>query len=140
MLIVDASCLYEVVIRSPTAEQVRRYMEQDPDRAAPHVIDAEVLGLIRRDWLLGRLDNTAAWQAVDDLQAWPGERFGQQSLLPRAWELRDNVRTWDAFYVALSEALNGTLLTFDERLARAPGLHCKVEVLTQPRTNGSTGF
>lgn len=29
---------------------------------------------IRRD-LLGRLDETAALQAVDDLRDWPGERY-----------------------------------------------------------------
>ena len=136
MLIIDASCLYEVVISSPLAEQVRDYLDADPDRAAPSVIDVEVLGLIRRDRMLGRLDGTAAEQAVEDLQAWPGDRFGHQDLIPRAWELRENVRTWDAFYVALAETLTGTLLTFDQRLARVSGLRCTVEVLVRPQTNG----
>jgi predicted nucleic acid-binding protein len=71
----------------------------------------------------------AANQAVDDLRDWPGERFGHRGLLARAWELRDSVRGWDAFYVALAEALGGRLLTADARLARAPGLACGVEVV-----------
>jgi predicted nucleic acid-binding protein len=129
MLIVDASCLYEVVADTAQAEQVRRRLAVDPDHAAPHVVDAEVLGIIRRDRLLGRLDETAARQAMEDLRDWPAERFGHRMLLARAWELRDRVRTWDALYVALAEALDATLITLDERLGRVAGLDCQVEVV-----------
>lgn len=129
MLIVDASCLYEVVADAARADEVRHRLTLDADLAAPHVIDAEVLGVIRRDRMLGLLDATAAAQAVDDLRDWPGERFGHRALLGRAWELRDRVRTWDALYVALAEALGGTLLTLDARLGRIEDLECRVEVL-----------
>jgi predicted nucleic acid-binding protein len=129
MLIVDASCLYEVVADATEAEQVRERLAADADHAAPHVIDAEVLGIVRRDSMLGRLDATAALQAIEDLREWPGERFGHRSLLERAWELRSNVRSWDALYVALAEALEATLITLDQRLGRVEGLACSVEVL-----------
>ncbi|HEY7604875.1 MAG TPA: type II toxin-antitoxin system VapC family toxin [Gaiellaceae bacterium] len=129
MLVVDASCLYEVVADGAHAEQVRNRLAADPDQAAPHLIDAEVLGVVRRDHLLGRLDATAALQAVDDLREWPGERFGHRALLERAWELRDNVRTWDALYVALAEALDATLVTLDRRLSSVGSLECRVEVI-----------
>jgi predicted nucleic acid-binding protein len=129
MLVVDASCLYEVVADAVLAEQVRERLAADLDQAAPHVIDVEVLGIVRRDRLLGRLDETAASQAVEDLRDWPGERFGHRTLLDRAWELRENVRGWDAVYVALAEALDATLLTLDGRLGRVAGLACPVEVV-----------
>jgi predicted nucleic acid-binding protein len=129
MLIVDASCLYEVLIGAGRAELVRRLLAADTDQAAPHVIDVEVMSIIRRDHILRRIDATAANQAVEDLRDWPGERFGHRSLLERAWELRENLRAWDAFYVALAEALQGTLLTLDERLARAAGPRCPVELV-----------
>ena len=77
----------------------------------------------------GRLDATAAWQAVEDLRGWPGERYGHRGLLERAWELRGNVRVWDAVYVALAEALGATLLTLDRRVAQVPGLACPIEVV-----------
>lgn len=128
MLIVDASCLYEIVSDADRAEEVRGRLAEDPDHAAPHVIDAEVLGAVRRDHLLGRLDATAARQAVEDLRDWPGERFSHRGLLERAWDLRDTVRSWDALYVALAEALDATLLTLDERLARAEGPTCRIDV------------
>jgi predicted nucleic acid-binding protein len=79
-----------------------------------------VLSIVRRDHLLGHLDVTAARQAVEELRDWPGERFGHRALLERAWELRDTVRPWDALYVALAEALDGTLITLNARLGR-PG-------------------
>ena len=101
------------------------------------MLDVEVLSTIRRDFLRGLLDDTAAQLAVNDLRDWPGTRLGHQPLLRRAWELRHNVRGWDAFYVALAELLQATLLTRDGRLARAPGLHCPVELIDWPgRSNG----
>jgi len=129
MLIVDASCLYEVVADGSAAEGVRVRLARDPDQAAPHIVDAEVLGVLRRHHLQGRLDNTSAIQAVADLRDWPGERFGHRSLLERAWELRDRVRSWDAMYVALAEVLGGTLLTLDARLGQVRGLDCDIEVV-----------
>lgn len=130
MLIVDASCLYEVVTRGPKADLVGDLLATDDDQAAPHVVDAEVLGLVRRDRLHGVLDDTASRLALAGLRDWPGERFGHQLLLERAWELRENVRSWDALYVALAEALDATLITLDARLARATGPMCPVVVPT----------
>lgn len=96
---------------------------------APQVIDVEVLGVIRAHYLRGHLDGTAAGQAVADLRDWPGDRMGNRWLLDRAWELRDSVRGWDAFYIAVAEAFEAPLLTLDARLARAHGIRCRVEVL-----------
>jgi len=129
MLVVDASCLYEVLVGTPGAEAIRRRLAEDGDLAAPHVVDVEVLSVIRRDHPLGRLDRTAAHQAVEDLEEWPGERFGHRPLLGRAWELRTTIRGWDAMYVALAEAFDAVLLTTDARLARAPGPTCRIDVV-----------
>ena len=128
MLIVDASCLYEVLVGATRAETIRERLATDSDHGAPHLIDVEVLSVIRRDRQLGRLDPTAATQAVEGLADWPGERFGHRDLLERAWELRENVRSWDAMYVGLAEALGATLITTDARLGSVRGLNCRVEV------------
>jgi predicted nucleic acid-binding protein len=128
MLVVDASCLFEVVADTPRAAAVSARLMQDADQAAPHVIDVEVMGVIRSQYLRGGLDATAAGQAIADLREWPAERVGHRLLLDRAWQLRDSVRGWDAFYVALAEAFDATLLTMDGRLARAHGPTCRIEV------------
>jgi predicted nucleic acid-binding protein len=129
MLIVDASCLYDVVSHGSFAHQIEARLDADPALAAPHVIDVEVLSIIRRDHLRGLLDGTAAQLATEELRDWPGERFSHRPLLDRAWELRHNVRAWDAFYVALAEALDATLITRDRRLGRVHGLRCDIEVV-----------
>jgi predicted nucleic acid-binding protein len=129
MLVVDASCLCEVLTDSPGAEVVRRRLAADEDHAAPHIVDVEVFGVIRRELMRGRLDETGAALAIEDLQAWPGERVGHRLLLPRAWELRNTVRGWDAMYVALAEALDATLITTDRRLAAAIGPICRIETI-----------
>jgi predicted nucleic acid-binding protein len=129
VLVVDASCLCEVLIGAPDAETVRQRLALDDDHAAPHIVDVEVFSVVRREHRRGRLDRTAATQAVEDLEAWPGERFGHRLLLSRAWELRDTVRGWDAMYVALAEALDAVLVTTDRRLAAAPGPACRIEMI-----------
>jgi len=132
MLVVDASCLYEVLAGAAGAEPIRERLATDTDHGAPHLIDVEVLSAIRRNFQLGRLDQTAASQAVEDLDDWPGQRFDHRGLLERAWELRDNLRTYDAMYVGLAEALGATLITTDARLGRVGGLQCPIEVFTDP--------
>lgn len=129
MLVVDASCLFEVVADTPRASEIAQRLAADTDHAAPEVVDVEVFGVIRAQHLRGRLDRTAARQAVTDLRDWPGERVAHRWLLERAWDLRDSMRGWDAFYVALAEAFDATLLTLDARLTRAHGPTCRIEVV-----------
>lgn len=126
----DAGCLYEIVAGTLRAERIRQRAALDEDQAAPHVIDVEVLGIIRREELRGGLDAVAAERAVDELRSWPGERFAHRGFIPRVWQLRHNVRGWDGFYVALAEVFDATLLTLDGRLARATGPRCRIELLT----------
>jgi predicted nucleic acid-binding protein len=135
MLVVDASCLVAALIGGPEAEPVRARLAREPDQAAPHLADAEVLSVIRRELARGRLDLTGATQAIDEMTQWPGERFGHRVLLARAFELRDTVRVPDALYVALAEALGVPLLTLDGRLAAAPGPACTIELLKLGRSS-----
>lgn len=129
MIVVDASVLFEVVTDTERADVMRARLRADPDHAAPHIVDVEVFGLIRRDQLGGSLDPTLAELAVLDLRSWPGERYGHRALLERAWELRHSVRGWDAMYVALAEVMLAPLVTLDRRLAAARGIRCDVEVI-----------
>jgi predicted nucleic acid-binding protein len=128
MLVVDASVLFEIVADTPRSEALRNVLSRDEEQMAPHLIDAEVLSVIQTARRVGALDATAAEQAVSDLRGWPGERWSHRLLLDRAWELRNNLRSYDALYVALAEALGATLVTLDGRLARAPGIDCAIEV------------
>jgi predicted nucleic acid-binding protein len=59
----------------------------------------------------------------------PLRRAPHRPLLARCWELRENLTVYDAAYVALAELLDLALLTADARLANAPGLRCKIDLL-----------
>ena len=131
MLIIDASCLYDLLVGTHRSDGIRARLQMDDNHAAPHVIDVEVFSVIRRDFLRGDIDRTAATQAVEDLRDWRGTRYGHTALLERAWELRASVRGWDAFYVALAESFQAPLLTLDGRLGRAPGVRCSIEVIPE---------
>jgi predicted nucleic acid-binding protein len=128
MLVVDASCLFEVLTGSEYGAAVSRELERDPDHAAPHVVDVEVLGIVRSRLRRGALDPTRGALAISHLRDWAGERFSHRPLLDRAWQLRDDVRGWDAMYVALAEALDAPLVTADRRLAQASGPRCAFTV------------
>jgi predicted nucleic acid-binding protein len=128
-LIVDAGALYEALTGTRPGAVVRERMREASYLAAPHVVDVEVLSVIRRYEQLGRLDPTSARHAVEDLAIWPAERYSHRPFLARVWELRENVRPWDGLYVVLAEALGATLLTTDARLAAASGPQCPIDVV-----------
>ena len=44
----------------------------------------------------------------------------------RVWALRHNLTAYDAWYVAVAEALDCPLATLDRRLSRASGPACEV--------------
>ncbi|MGH2910143.1 MAG: hypothetical protein ACRDK8_12705, partial [Solirubrobacteraceae bacterium] len=58
VLIVDASCLFEVVAGRPAAGRILRRLARDEEQAAPHIIDVEVFSTVQREHRLGRLDRT----------------------------------------------------------------------------------
>ncbi len=124
LIVVDASALYEVLAHGARASAVHGVLAEVDDFAAPELIDVEVTGLIRRDAGRALLDDTGCHQALNNLVDWPGERYPHRPFAWRVWELRHNVRTSDAYYVALAETLDVPLLTLDMRLAQATGPRC----------------
>jgi predicted nucleic acid-binding protein len=77
----------------------------------------------------GRLSADGAGSALDRWARLGLRRYGIVGLLPRVWELRENLTPYDASYVALAEAVGGELVTADARLAAAPGPTCAVVVV-----------
>jgi predicted nucleic acid-binding protein len=96
--------------------------------AAPEQMVAETFHSIRGRVLGGKLPAAAGRHAVEYLSRVPLELVPTRLLLERMWELRDNVSGYDAAYIAAAEHLGVALVTFDKRLAAAPGLRCEVRV------------
>lgn len=95
---------------------------------APHLIDLEVLQVLRRLVAKDRALEERAAQALSDMQALQIVRYPHEPLSARIWELRGNVAAYDAAYLALAEVLGCALVTKDARLADAPGHLARVEV------------
>lgn len=129
MIVVDASALIEYVLGSAKGLLVERLLEAEEDRVhAPALIDVEAAQALRRLVRLGSLTSGRAKASVEIVQEMPLSRHVERPLLLRIWELRDNLTAFDAAYVALAEALQCPLLTFDERIASAPGHTASVQV------------
>jgi len=53
------------------------------------------------------------------------ELFSFEAFAGRIWELRHDVTSYDAWYVAVAEALGLPLATVDERLSRSKVAACE---------------
>ena len=85
--------------------------------------------MIRRYAAKGEIDGERGREALTDLSDLLLQRYPHSFLLPRVWDLRNNLTSYDAVYVALAEMLDATLLTRDQRLAAAAGHHARVELV-----------
>jgi len=129
VIVLDASAVLEVLLRTPTAKTLEsRLFDPAETLHAPHLLDIEIAQVLRRYAAAGE-DAARCRAALTDLIDLPIIRYPHDFLLPRVWELRHNLTAYDAVYVALAEALDATLLTRDQRLASAPLHSAQVEVV-----------
>lgn len=133
MIVLDASALVELLLDTPAGRSIAARIA-NPDLAlhVPHLADVEVAQALRRYAKDGELDAGAAVAALEDLRSLDLQRHAHEPLLDRIWQLRQNFSAYDAVYVALAEVLDCVLLTCDGRLARAPGVRRRVELVTRP--------
>jgi predicted nucleic acid-binding protein len=96
---------------------------------APHLIDLEVAQVMRRFVASRALSASRADEVLEDLTDLPLLRYPHTALLSRIWELRANLTAYDAAYIALAEGLDSPLVTCDNRVAAAPGVRARVEVI-----------
>ena len=130
MIVLDASALIELLVGTVLGERVaRRLAEPSIDLHVPHLADVEVAQALRRLERTGELDEEGAEQAIHLFRQMDVERHAHEPLLVRVWDLRENLSAYDAVYVALAEALDARLLTCDARLARAPGMMRRIELV-----------
>jgi len=130
VIVVDASALLEILLRTPAAERVeRRLFAALETLHAPHLLDVEAAQVIRRYAALGELEVERGRIALEILADFPLRRYGHSVFLPRIWDLRNNVTAYDAVYVALAEALEAPLVTCDRRLAATGGHRARIEVV-----------
>ena len=127
MIVVDASALLEVLLRTGAAAAVEAILFAPGESLhAPHLIDIEIAQVLRRYAAGGEIDAGRGAAALEDLAAMPLTRYPHDVLLSRVWTLRHNLTAYDAAYVALAEALDAPLLTRYRRVAGASGHGARV--------------
>lgn len=122
----DASAIAALLLDSgPDGQWVTQTVESS-EIAAPALVTFETANVIRRHELAGQITPDQSAQAHADLLDLAIALWPYELLATRAWELRQNLSTYDASYVALAETIDLTLVTLDKRLAKAPGMRCLI--------------
>jgi predicted nucleic acid-binding protein len=128
--VIDASALAHALIgKTPAAAELRTALRATSCHA-PHLIDAELGSVLRKRTRAGDITATHAATALRAARAVIDYRYPNTgALADLAWNWRDNLSFYDALYVALAIRLDVPLVTGDERLSKAPGLPCFVELI-----------
>ncbi|MBI4538731.1 MAG: type II toxin-antitoxin system VapC family toxin [Gemmatimonadetes bacterium] len=123
-LVVDASLVTAALIDSGCDGTWAEAVLAGESLAAPHLMPVEVANILRRAAATGEISGDTAALAHMDLLDLSIELFPYAPFAGRVWELRVNLTTYDAWYVALAETLGARLATLDARLSRAAGPRC----------------
>jgi predicted nucleic acid-binding protein len=124
-VVVDASILVAATIDTGAEGVWAEQLLSETRVVAPHLALVEATNILRRlerSKTVTTLEATAAARALLDLDihSVPFEPFAE-----RVWELRRNVTSYDAWYVAVAEAFEVPLATLDRRLSRTAGPTCR---------------
>jgi len=126
--VIDASALVAALVDSGhNGDWVTSTILMRP-LAVPELAFVESSNTLRRLELSGSVSRLEATAAHRDLLQLKLEIYPFSPFADRIWELRFNLTSYDAWYVALAEALNWPLLTLDHRIGRAGGPRCEILV------------
>ena len=130
MIVIDASALIETLLATSVGARIRaRLFRAEDTLHAPHLLDLEIVQVLRRGCLIGELQPDRAEQALAVLSDLRIVRHPHEPHVPRIWQLRNSLTAYDAAYVALAEALAAPLITRDGRMASAHGHRAKIELI-----------
>lgn len=127
-VVCDASAVVTVLLDSGAVGTWLANRLAGVELCAPALLLFECSNIFRRHELAGLVSADQAAQAHADLLDLPIDLFPYEAVAQRVWELRRNLTSYDAAYVAVAEFADAPLLTLDRRLSAAPGIRCAVEV------------
>ena len=126
--VVDASALVAVLVDSGRVGTWAEAVVADAPLVGPELVLAEAANILRRLERAGEISRLEAASAYRDLLRLELTLFPFAPFAERIWELRGNLTSYDAWYVALAEALGCGLVTLDVKLCRATGPGCEIIV------------
>ena len=119
-VVADASVLVAVLVDSGHEGRWAESMVTEGTLAAPELVLVEASNILRRLERSGEISRLEANSAHRDLLRLDLELFPFAPFAERVWALRSNLTAYDAWYVALAEALDCALATLDRKLRRLP--------------------
>ena len=123
-VVVDACTLVAALVDSGREGEWAESIIAGASLFAPEVAFVEATDTLRRFERAKRITAAEANAAHEDLMDLNIEVYSFEPFAERIWELRHNVTTYDACYVAVAEALRLPLATLDQRLVKASGPTC----------------
>jgi predicted nucleic acid-binding protein len=130
VIVLDASVTaFALLDEGAVGGRCRAVMSADSRWVVPEPWLVEVLSVIRGNLLSGKITLNHAEDAAAAAGSLDPVVVPTRSLAARIWELRQNLTTYDAAYVAAAEHYRCALVTTDGRLARATGLECAVSLV-----------
>lgn len=127
-LVVDASAVVAALVDDGPDGRWAESVLRGQALAAPHLMPAEVANILRRAVLARDLPADTAALAHEDLIQLRVDLFPYEPHARRVWQLRNDLTTYDAWYVGLAESLAVPLVTLDRLLARAHGPTCSFQL------------
>jgi predicted nucleic acid-binding protein len=123
-VVIDASVLAAALIDSGKEGRWAEATIAANDSVAPELVLVETSNVLRRLERARQISTFEASSAHRDLMRLDLELFSFGPFAERVWVLRDNLTSYDAWYVALAEALRCPFATLDKRITRASGPTC----------------
>jgi predicted nucleic acid-binding protein len=128
MIVLDASVAFELLSQTKAGLAAEALLANETLHA-PHLLDAEIAHLLRRQVRFGLISSFRGKQLLDSLRALRLTRHEHFPLLDRMWSLRDNLTAYDACYIALAERLDATFVTRDAAFSSVRLMAGRVQVL-----------
>jgi len=122
--VVDASVLVAALVDGGPHGAWAETVLAGGSLCAPELALAEATNIFRRLERAKLITTPEANAARSDLMQIDLHLFPFEPFADRIWELRHNVTSYDAWYVALAEALRLPLATLDEPLSKSNAVNC----------------
>lgn len=127
-VVVDASALVAALVDSGREGKWAESVVAEGSPSGPELVLAEASNILGRLERAGAISRLEANSAYGDLLRLDIELFPFAPFAGRVWALRSNLTSYDAWYVALAEALDCPLVTLDRKLCHASGPRCEIIV------------
>ncbi len=124
-VVIDASVVIAALVDSgPHGDWAEEVLASGMLQAT-ELVRAEATNIFRRLERAKLIATPEANAAQADLMQLDIELFPFEPFASRIWELRHNMASYDAWYVAIAESLRLPLATLDEPLSESNGVTCK---------------